>query len=92
MKTRKLGDGLETSAIGLGCMGLSFGLGPATDRTEAPAVIRSAAERGVTLFDTAADLVLTAHDVRQIDEALAALDLVGAPLSAGLDAAIDRDH
>lgn len=53
MKTRKLGDGLETSAIGLGCMGLSFGLGPATDRTEALAVIRSAAERGVTLFDTA---------------------------------------
>ncbi|SDL22146.1 aldo/keto reductase [Arthrobacter sp. ok362] len=53
MKTRKLGDGLETSAIGLGCMGLSFGLGPATDRTEALAVIRTAAERGVTLFDTA---------------------------------------
>jgi aryl-alcohol dehydrogenase-like predicted oxidoreductase len=215
MKTRILGDGLETSAIGLGCMGLSFGLGPATDRTEALAVIRSAAERGVTLFDTAegygpyvneeivgealqpfrddvlvatkfgfdinskgetvglnsrpghirevvdaslrrlrtdhtdvlyqhrvdpnvpmedvagavkeliaegklawllaqkpwvvpipggtrtahlddnlpaADLELTAHDLRQIDEALAALGLVGAPLSAGLDAAIDRDH
>jgi aryl-alcohol dehydrogenase-like predicted oxidoreductase len=35
MKTRKLGDGLETSAIGLGCMGLSFGHGPATDRAEA---------------------------------------------------------
>lgn len=40
----------------------------------------------------AADLELTAHDLRQIDEALAALDLVGAPLSAGLDAAIDRDR
>lgn len=53
MKTRILGEGLETSAIGLGCMGLSFGLGPATDRTEALAVIRSAVERGVTLFDTA---------------------------------------
>lgn len=53
MKMRKLGDGLEVSAIGLGCMGLSFGLGPATDKQEAIAVIRSAAERGVTLFDTA---------------------------------------
>ncbi|RZL92472.1 MAG: aldo/keto reductase [Variovorax sp.] len=54
MKTRKLGNsGLEVSAIGLGCMGLSFGLGPATDRKTAMGVIRSAAERGVTLFDTA---------------------------------------
>jgi aryl-alcohol dehydrogenase-like predicted oxidoreductase len=40
----------------------------------------------------AADLELTANDLRRIDEALAALDLVGAPLSAGLDAAIDRDR
>lgn len=53
MRKRQLGDGLEVSAIGLGCMGLSFGLGPATDRKEAIGVIRSAAERGVTLFDTA---------------------------------------
>lgn len=53
MQKRKLGDGLEVSAIGLGCMGLSFGLGPATDRTEAIGVIRGAVERGVTLFDTA---------------------------------------
>lgn len=54
MKTRKLGRfGLEVSAIGLGCMGLSFGLGPATDKTEAIALIRHAAEKGVTLFDTA---------------------------------------
>ena len=52
MKTRKLGS-LEVSAIGLGCMGLSFGLGPATERKEAIGVIRAAAERGVTLFDTA---------------------------------------
>jgi hypothetical protein len=40
----------------------------------------------------AADLELTGHDLRRIDEALTALDLIGAPLSAGLDAAIDRDH
>jgi aryl-alcohol dehydrogenase-like predicted oxidoreductase len=52
MKKRKLGN-LEVSAIGMGCMGLSFGLGPATDRKEAIAVIRSAVDRGVTLFDTA---------------------------------------
>jgi aryl-alcohol dehydrogenase-like predicted oxidoreductase len=53
MNKRKLGDGLEVSAIGLGCMGLSFGLGPAADKGEAIQVIRSAVERGVTLFDTA---------------------------------------
>lgn len=54
MKKRILGkSGLEVSAIGFGCMGLSFGLGPATERKEALQVIRSAVERGVTLFDTA---------------------------------------
>jgi aryl-alcohol dehydrogenase-like predicted oxidoreductase len=54
MQKRRLGNsGLEVSAIGLGCMGLSFGLGRATDRREAIAVIRSAVDRGVTLFDTA---------------------------------------
>ena len=54
MRTRKLGKAnLEVSAIGLGCMGLSFGLGPATDKKEAIAVIRSAVDRGVTFFDTA---------------------------------------
>jgi len=54
MRMRKLGkSGPEVSAIGLGCMGLSFGLGPATDRNKAIGVIRSAVERGVTLFDTA---------------------------------------
>lgn len=54
MKTRTFGNtGLEVSAIGLGCMGLSFGLGPAVDRSEGVAVIRSAFDRGVTFFDTA---------------------------------------
>jgi aryl-alcohol dehydrogenase-like predicted oxidoreductase len=54
MKKRKLGKGnLEVSAIGLGCMGLSFGLGPAVDKKEGIAVIRAAVERGVTFFDTA---------------------------------------
>ena len=46
-------SGLEVSAVGLGCMGLSSGYGPATDRTEAIALIRTAVERGVTFFDTA---------------------------------------
>ena len=54
MKKRILGrGGLEVSALGLGCMGLSFGYGPATDRSEAVALIRAAVERGVTFFDTA---------------------------------------
>jgi len=54
MKTRKLGQSdLEVSAIGLGCMGMSFGLGPAADRQEMIALIRTAVERGVTFFDTA---------------------------------------
>ena len=52
MQKRKLGT-LEVSAIGLGCMGLSFGYGPATDRGDAIALIRAAFERGVTFFDTA---------------------------------------
>jgi aryl-alcohol dehydrogenase-like predicted oxidoreductase len=54
MQKRKLGKGgLEVSAIGLGCMGLSFGYGPAVDRQQGIALIRSAVERGVTFFDTA---------------------------------------
>jgi aryl-alcohol dehydrogenase-like predicted oxidoreductase len=54
MQQRKLGNtGLEVSAIGLGCMGLSFGYGPATDKREAIALIRAAVEHGVTFFDTA---------------------------------------
>ena len=54
MKKRKLGkSNLEISAIGLGCMGLSFGLGPAVDKKEGISLIRAAVERGVTFFDTA---------------------------------------
>jgi aryl-alcohol dehydrogenase-like predicted oxidoreductase len=54
MQKRKLGrSNLEVSALGLGCMGLSFGLGPPTNRQEAIALIRLAVERGVTFFDTA---------------------------------------
>lgn len=54
MKKRKLGNsGLEVSALGLGCMGLSFGYGPATDKKSAVDLIRAAVELGITLFDTA---------------------------------------
>ena len=54
MKKRKLGkSNLEVSAIGLGCMGMSFGYGPAADKKEMVSLIRSAVERGVTFFDTA---------------------------------------
>src|SRR5262245_42453413 len=53
MPKRKLGQGLEVSALGLGCMGLSFGYGPATEKERAITLIRAAVERGVTFFDTA---------------------------------------
>src|SRR4030088_2698545 len=54
MQKRKLGNtNLEVSALGLGCMGLSYGYGPAADKQEAISLIRSAVERGVTFFDTA---------------------------------------
>lgn len=54
MQKRTLGNsGLEVSRLGLGCMGLSYGYGPATDTNHAVALIRAAVERGVTFFDTA---------------------------------------
>ncbi|HEX3383285.1 MAG TPA: aldo/keto reductase [Paraburkholderia sp.] len=54
MQTRQLGkSGLEVSALGLGCMGLSFGYGPATEKSAGIELIRSAFEHGVTFFDTA---------------------------------------
>jgi aryl-alcohol dehydrogenase-like predicted oxidoreductase len=54
MKKRKLGkSNLEVSALGLGCMGMSFGYGPAADKKEMISLLRTAVERGVTFFDTA---------------------------------------
>src|SRR6516165_9085135 len=54
MQKRKLGkNNLQVSDIGLGCMGLSFGYGPAVDKQQAISLIRTAVERGVTFFDTA---------------------------------------
>src|SRR5687768_5537347 len=54
MQKRRLGNSnLEVSSIGLGCMGLSYGYGPAVDTRQGVSLIRSAVERGVTFFDTA---------------------------------------
>ncbi|MFC0777514.1 aldo/keto reductase [Flavobacterium sp. HJSW_4] len=54
MQTRKLGNsGLEVSSLGLGCMGMSFGYGPAHDKNEMISLLRSAYEKGITFFDTA---------------------------------------
>ena len=53
MQKRKLGSNLEVSAMGLGCMGMSFGYGPPGDKQQMISLIRSAVERGVTFFDTA---------------------------------------
>src|SRR5436853_5617972 len=54
MQKRKLGkSNLEVSAIGLGCMGMSYGYGPAKDKQEMISLLRAAVERGITFFDTA---------------------------------------
>lgn len=53
MQKRKLGNNLEVSAIGLGCMGMSFGYGPAHDKQEMISLLRSAVDRDITFFDTA---------------------------------------
>jgi aryl-alcohol dehydrogenase-like predicted oxidoreductase len=54
MQQRKLGkSNLEVSALGLGCMGMSFSYGPPKDKQEMISLLRSAVERGVTFFDTA---------------------------------------
>src|SRR5467141_926327 len=54
MQKRKLGNSnLEVSALGLGCMGMSYGYGPAADKQEMISLIRTAVERGITLYDTA---------------------------------------
>ncbi|MBB5735260.1 aryl-alcohol dehydrogenase-like predicted oxidoreductase [Xanthomonas arboricola] len=72
MQTRQLGNsGLQVSALGLGCMGLSYGYGPATERREAVALLHAAVERGVTFFDTAEAYGPFANEVL-LGEALAA--------------------
>src|SRR5512143_3390781 len=71
MQKRKLGNSnLEVSAIGLGCMGMSFGYGPAADKQEMISLLRTAVERGVTFFDTAEVYGLLTNEER-VGEALA---------------------
>ena len=71
MQTRELGrSGLEVSALGLGCMGLSYGYGPATETAQGVALIRAAYERGVTFFDTAEAYAQGANE-RLVGEAVA---------------------
>lgn len=71
MQTRKLGN-LEVSAIGLGCMGMSFSYGAPKDKTEMTAVLRGAVERGITFFDTA-EVYGPFHNEELVGEALAPL-------------------
>ena len=99
MRKRKLGrSNLEVSALGLGCMGMSFGYGPAADKQEMISLIRSAVERGVTFFDTA-EVYGPFTNEELVGEALAPfrgqvviatkfgfkLDPTGKPGSQGLD-------
>src|SRR5216117_2041885 len=73
MQKRKLGkSNLEVSAIGLGCMGMSFGYGPAKDKNEMMSLIRAAVERGITFFDTAEAYVPFTNE-ELVGEALAPL-------------------
>src|SRR6266702_2675183 len=71
MQKRTLGkSNVEVSAIGLGCMGMSFGYGPPADKKEMISLIRSAVERGVTFFDTA-EVYGPFTNVELVGEALA---------------------
>ena len=85
MQKRRLGkSNLEVSALGLGCMSMSFGYGPPADKQEMIALIRTAVARGVTFFDTAeenigaAAIELTSDDLREIDSAASQVTVQGA--------------
>src|SRR5262245_61833554 len=73
MEKRKLGKNLEVSALGLGCMGMSYGYGPAGERQEMIALIRAGIERGVTFFDTA-EMYGPFTNEELVGEALAPVD------------------
>ena len=92
MKTRKLGNsGLEVSALGLGCMGMSFSYGPPKDRQEMIALLREAVELGVTFFDTA-EVYGPFTNEELVGEALSPLrDRVQIATKFGFDIAPDRD-
>ena len=81
MEKRTLGPDLAVSALGLGCMGMSFGYGPPADKREMINLIRTAVERGVTLFDTA-----------QVYGPFTNEELVGGSTGSGSRARRDRDQ
>ncbi len=90
MQTRKLGkSGLEVSALGLGCMGMSFGYGPPADKQEMIALLRTAVERGVTFFDTA-EVYGPFTNEELVGEALSPLrDRVVIATKFGFDTSVD---
>ena len=90
MKKRQLGNsGLEVSSLGLGCMGMSFGYGPAKDKKEMITLIRTAVERGVTFFDTA-EIYGPFTNEELVGEALAPLrDQVVIATKFGFDTSVD---
>jgi len=90
MQKRQLGkNGLEVSAIGLGCMGMSFGYGPPKDKKEMIALIRTAVERGVTFFDTA-EVYGPFINEELVGEALAPMrDRVVIATKFGFDTSVD---
>ena len=92
MQKRYLGkSGLEVSALGLGCMGLSHGYGPATDTRQAIELIRAAVERGVTFFDTAEAYGPFTNE-ELVGEALAPVSVTQQrPLASGEQAMPPRD-
>src|ERR1700749_5060577 len=92
MQKRTLGkSGLEVSELGLGCMGLSFGLGPATEKGQAIKLIRAAVERGVTFFDTA-EVYGPFINEEVVGEALASVrDRAVIATKFGFDLSPDRD-
>src|SRR5579884_4420926 len=105
MQKRKLGKSdLEVSAIGLGCMGMSFSYGPPKDKKEMTALLRAAVERGITFFDTA-EVYGPFTNEELVGEALAPFrgkvviatkfgfkfeEQDGAPRNVGLDSRPDR--
>ena len=90
MNQRNLGkNGLQVSAIGLGCMGMSFGYGPAKDKKEMVALIRTAVERGVTFFDTA-EIYGPFTNEKLVGEALEPVrDKVAIATKFGFDTGVD---
>lgn len=90
MQKRKLGNsGLEVSAIGLGCMGMSFGYGPPKDKQEMISILRTAVDRGITFFDTA-EVYGPFTNEELVGEALAPLrDQVVIATKFGFDTSVD---